>query len=52
MKAIHVGMLNSLYFSIICEAENMQDLPFLNPFSSSYSRTSAIALNLFAILFE
>jgi len=48
-------MLNSLCFSIICEAENMQsmqDLPFLNPFCSSNSRTSAIAVNLFAILFE
>jgi len=54
MNAIYVGMLNSL-FSIICEAENMQsmqDLTFLNPFCSSNSRASAIAVNLFAIIFE
>jgi len=49
------GILNSLCFSIICEAENinsMQDLPFLNPFCSSNSRTSAVAVNLSAIIFE
>jgi hypothetical protein len=37
-------------FSIICEAGNMQsmqDLPFLNPFCSSKSRTSAITVNLY-----
>jgi len=42
-------------FSIICESENMQsmqDLPFLNPFCSSNNRTSAIAVNLFAVIFE
>jgi len=55
MKAIYVGMLNSLCFSIICEGGNiqsMQDLPFLNPFCSSISRASAIAVNLVAIIFE
>jgi len=55
MNAIYVGMLNSPCFSIFCEAENMQsvqDLPFLNPFCSSNSRTSAITVNLFAIIFE
>jgi len=55
MNAIYVGMLNSLCFSIICEAENMQsmqDLPLLNPFFSSNSRTYAIAVNLFAIIFN
>jgi len=55
MNAIYVGMLNSLCFSIICEAENMQsmqNLPFLNPFCSSNSRTSEIVVNLFAIIFE
>jgi len=55
MNTIYVGMLNSVCFSIICEAENMQsvqDLPFLNPFCSSNSRTSAIDVNLFAIIFK
>jgi hypothetical protein len=50
INAIYVGMLNSLCFSIICEAENMQsmeeDLPFLNPFCCSNSKTY-----LFAIIF-
>ena len=42
INAVYVGMLNSLCFSIIWEAENMQsmqDLPFLNPFCSSNSKT-------------
>jgi len=42
-------------FSNICEAENMQsmqDLPFLCPFCSSNSRTSAIAVNLFGIIID
>jgi len=55
MNAMYVGMLNSLCFSIIYEADNtqpMQDLPFLNPFCSSNGRTSEIAVNLFAIIFE
>jgi len=52
---VYVGMLNPLCFSIICEAENMQsmqDPPFLNPFCSSNSKTSAITVNLFAMIFE
>jgi hypothetical protein len=52
---MYVGMLNSVCFSTICETENMQsmqDLPFLNPFCSSNSETSAIAVNLFAMIFE
>jgi len=55
IHAIYVGMLNSLCFSIIWEAENMQsmqDLPFLNPFCSSNRKTSAITVNLFAMNFE
>jgi hypothetical protein len=49
------GMLNSPCFSIICEAENMQsmkDLPFLKPFCSSNSKSSAITVNHFAMIFE
>jgi len=55
MNAIYVGMLNYLRFSTIFEAENMQsmqDLPFINPFCSSNNGTSAIVVNLFAIIFE
>jgi len=54
INAIYVGMLNSVCFLIICEAENMQsmqDLPFLNPLCSSNNRASAITVNLFAIIF-
>ena len=32
--------------------QSMQDLPFLNPFCSSNSKTSAITVNLFAMSFE
>jgi len=52
---MYVGMLNSVCFSTICEAQNMQsmqDLPFLNPFCSSNSKASAIVVSLFAIIFE
>jgi len=41
-------------FRLFFEAENMQsmqDLPLLNPFCSSNSRASAIAVNLVAIIF-
>jgi hypothetical protein len=54
INTMNVGMLSSLCYSIICEAENMQsmqDLFFLNPFCSSNSRNSAITVNLFAIMF-
>ena len=55
INATYVGMLNSLCFSVIWKAENMQSmqaLPFLHPFCSSNSKTSAITVNLFAINFE
>jgi hypothetical protein len=54
INAMYVGMLNSLCFSIIFEAQNMQsmqDLLFLNPFCSSNSKTSAVTVNLFAMIF-
>jgi len=32
--------------------QSMQDLPFLKPFCSANGKTPAIAVNLFAIIFE
>jgi hypothetical protein len=52
---MYVGMLNSLCFSIICEAENMQsmqDLPFLNPFCSSNSKTDINTLDCNTFMFR